>query len=133
MKKHDALAHWRSLAPGQNPLAKMQPVPYKTTGSRYGCCGVRIDGTPEFIDAVLSCLKALLAGENAITRLELARNMVRQSPGYAAGENAAVGAEVCYVRLHMRGHEGSMALAMLGGKEIERATREFADCLGVSD
>ena len=114
MKKKDAIAHWRNLPDGQDPLPVMRPIPYRTTGSRYGCCGIRIDGPPDFIDAVLSNLKPLLRGENTRTRLELARNRVQRSPGYNAGENAETGAECCYVRLHVRGSEGQIAAAIFG-------------------
>lgn len=108
MKKEDALNHWRELEPGQNPLPAMEPIPYKTRGSRYGCAGIRIDGPPAFVDAVLSNLQSLLDGENCVTRLELARREVAppdRARGYKAGENAMPGAEVCYIRLHERGSE----------------------------
>lgn len=29
------------------PLEHMRPIPYKAEGSRYGACGIRIDGTLE--------------------------------------------------------------------------------------
>ena len=114
MKKAEALAQWRDLPEGQDPLPHMLPIGYKTNGSRYGCCGVRIDGNPAFIDAVLSRLKPLLAGEGISTRLELARHPVKQSNGYKAGENADTDAEVCYIRLHQRGREGAIMAAMFG-------------------
>ena len=115
MKKSDALAHWRTLKTPQDPLAHMTPIPYKAQGSRYGACGIRIDGTPAFIDAVLSRLTPLLDGENHLARLELARHEVQ--PTEINGErktfaNAETGAEVCYIRLHVRGREGAMASAL---------------------
>ena len=75
MTKKEALNHWRSLPAALNPMEHMEAIPYKTRGSRYGACGVRIDGSPEFVDAVLSCLKSMLAGESVHTRLELARRL----------------------------------------------------------
>lgn len=111
MKKDQALAHWRSLPTGTDPLPLMDVIPYKTQGSRYGCCGIRIDGNPEFIDAVLSNLKTLLAGEGIETRLELARAAVKPQPGRKTGMNADTNAEVCYIRLHERGREGAMLQA----------------------
>lgn len=102
--KHDAILHWRSIEPGQNPLPLMRPIAYQTRGSRYGACGIRIDGSPAFIDAVLSNLKPLLAGENMNTRLELSRNKVDK--GFKELPNAADGAECCYIRLHVRGRVG---------------------------
>lgn len=102
--KHDSLVRWRALDPGQNPLPVMRPIPYKTVGSRYGACGIRIDGSPAFVDAVLSNLKPLLAGENMNTRLELSRAKVKT--GFKALPNAQDDAECCYIRLHVRGRVG---------------------------
>ena len=102
--KRDAINQWRALPPGQNPLPLMRAIPYKTTGSRYGACGIRIDGSPAFIDAVLSNLKTLLAGENMNTRLELARRPVDKE--FKALPNAVPEAECCYIRLHVRGRVG---------------------------
>ena len=127
MKKSEALATWRAMPAGQDPLEHMAPIPYKSEGSRYGACGIRIDGNPAFIDAVLSNLKPLLDGENQVTRLELARNEVKSTE--INGEvrtfaNAVSGAQVCYVRLHLRGHEGTIAAGMLG--QHADATERFA-------
>lgn len=133
MKKEEALQRWQDLTPGQNPLPAMTPIAYKATGSSYGACGVRIDGNPEFVDRVLSCLKDLLAGENHVTRLELARNPVKST--VIAGKakefhKADRGAEVCYIRLHMRGEEGAMASAVFD-RHLDGATETFARALGV--
>lgn len=74
--KEHTLIQWNKATPCQPMLKHFQPIPYKAKGSSYGACGIRIDGTPEFIDAVLSNLKELIAGENGMTRLELARHKV---------------------------------------------------------
>ena len=129
MKKDEALKRWRSGPDGQDPLPHMTPIPYKTEGSKYGCAGIRIDGPPAFIDAVLSNLKTLLAGENAVTRLELARRHVERRNGYKAGENADTTAEVCYLRLHVRGGEGARMLAYCGGEQIREATETYAKAI----
>ena len=106
MRKDEALERWQALEPSQNPLPYMQAIPYKAEGSTFGACGIRIDGNPEFVDAVLSCLKPLMEGENRSTRLGLNRNEVKPKEigdtvkGY---HNADQGAEYCYVRLHERG------------------------------
>lgn len=105
--KQEQLEHWRNLPENQNPMAHMTEIPYKSTGSSFGACGVRIDGNPAFVDAVLSCLKPLLDGENAITRLELARRPV-DAVLEIGGESKHfgkrdAGSEVCYIRLHERG------------------------------
>ena len=129
MKKEETLKRWKSLEAGQDPLPAMVPIPYKTTGSRYGCCGIRIDGSPEFVDAVLSNLKSLLDGENCVTRLELSRSKVKRQPGFKAGQNAGNEAEVCYVRLHERGQEAGRMLAF--DSRMRKSTERFANALGL--
>lgn len=131
MRKSEAMARWRGLPDGLDPLPHMQPIPYKCAGSKYGCAGIRIDGPPEFVDAVLSNLKTLLAGENVATRLELSRRPVTQRTGYNAGQNANTGAECCYIRLHIRGGEGAMLQALCGGEEIRKASHRYAAAIGV--
>jgi hypothetical protein len=127
VKKDEAMRDWQNLEVGLNPLEHMTPIPYKAEGSRYGACGIRIDGNPRFIDAVLSNLKHVLDGENQVTRLELARNTVKPTningteKRFANSDN---GAEVCYIRLHVRGHEGSMVKAFMG--HHKGATERYA-------
>lgn len=130
MKKADALAHWQGMEPNADPLPHFRPIPYKTEGSRYGCAGVRIDGPPAFVDAVLSCLKSLIPAENHVTRLELARHSVEPRPGFNAGRNADTGAEVCYVRCHVRGPQGAAASAFFD-RHLKDATRQFAAAHGI--
>jgi hypothetical protein len=108
MNKKELLAHWKQLIPGQNPLPHFEAMPYKKKGSSFGCSGIRIDGSPQFIDAVLSNLKPLLEGEGTATRLAVSRIPVTRQEGYKAGENASNDAEVCYIRLQERGHEAIM-------------------------
>ena len=105
MTKSEAMAHWRELAPNQNPLPCMDAIPYKSVGSSYGACGVRVDGNAAFVDAVLSCLKQLLEGENVNTRLELSRQVVDGKGLGKSFQKAGEGAEVCYIRLHERGRQ----------------------------
>lgn len=124
MKKSETLQRWRELPDHIDPLPKMGVIPYKATGSRYGACGIRVDGSPEFIDAVLSNLKTLLDGENHLTRLELARNTVDGSKLGKAFPNSEAGAEVCYIRLHQRGNEGVMASAFFD-KHLHAPTERF--------
>jgi hypothetical protein len=115
--KAETLQAWANLTPNQNPLRYMDAIPDKAKGSKYGCCGIRIDGTPEFVDAVLSCLKPLLDGENHDTRLELSRSDVQPVEINGAKktfENASHRAQVCYIRLHERGRaEGKWASRVL--------------------
>ena len=131
VKKADALRHWRSLDGTANPLAHMTPILPKSTGSRYGACGIRIDGNPAFIDAVLGKLKEVLAGENNITRLELARRDV--APVFDKHfENADTDAQVCYIRLHMRTVEGAAASAFFD-RDLHAASHQYAAAIGVAE
>jgi len=128
MRKKEALQSWADLNPGADPLQYMAPIPYKAKGSTYGACGVRIDGNPQFIDAVLSNLKTLLDGENNVTRLGLSRNPVDGEGLKKRFDNKARNAEVCYIRLHMRGNEGQIAAAIM--HEHDTATQRYADSIG---
>ena len=121
MKKEDALKHWRTLTTRINPLGLMRPIPYKAAGRTYGTDGIRIDGSPEFIDAVLSNLTALIDGENAATRLSLSRS--KANSDFKSNPNADSNAEVCYIRLHMRGSEAqamNTAFDRTGREALER-------------
>ena len=59
LNKSEALQHWAGLEQA-DPAPRMESIPYKTEGSKYGYSGIRIDGTRDFIDAVLSNLKTCL-------------------------------------------------------------------------
>jgi len=107
----------------------MEPIPYKAEGSSYGACGIRIDGSPAFIDAVLSRIQDVLDGENTVTRLELSRNVVDGSKLGKHFGKATRNAEVCYIRLHVRGHEGAMLQAIMG--EHKGSTERYATAIGV--
>lgn len=130
MKKHEALAEWKSLTPNQPILKHMDPIPYKATGSSYGACGIRIDGNPDFVNAVLSRLQDIIAGENHVTRLELARTRVDGSKLGKQFCKAAKDAEVCYIRLHMRGEQGAAASAFFD-KELHAPTKQYAAEVGM--
>lgn len=128
MKKSETLAAWKQLPENLPILPHFTPIPYKASGSTYGACGIRIDGSPEFVDAVLSRLKDLIAGENHVTRLTLARNAVDGSGLGKELPNAVSNAECCYIRLHVRGSEGAMTSAVFD-RQLNGATAEFAKSL----
>ena len=128
MKKAEALTVWAGLPEGQNILRHFTPIDSKARGSRYGACGIRIDGNPEFVRAVMSRLKDLLAGENHVTRLGLAWNAVDGSGIGKELPNADSKAECCYIRLAMRGHEGAMA-SQVFDKHLDSATVQFEQAL----
>lgn len=130
MTKQEALSHWRTLPENVNPLASMEAIPDKARGSKYGACGIRIDGTPEFIDAVLGRLKGLIDGENNLTRLELARREVM--PVEINGEtktfaNAEVNAEVCYIRLHERGRAEGKRASVIMDTHLHAASKRYLE------
>jgi len=126
--KKETLQAWKELEEGQDPLQYMTPIPYKAKGSTYGACGVRIDGNPKFIDAVLSNLQSLIDGENNVTRLGLSRGAVSGKGLNKSFDNQARRAECCYIRLHVRGGEGSMAAALM--HQHDGATERYAESIG---
>ena len=130
MKKSETLDRWRNLAPNADPLPHFAPIPYKSEGSSYGACGVRIDGSPAFVEAVLSNLKSLLSAENHVTRLELSRKRIEPTADRPCPKMAR-NAEVCYVRCHVRGNQGAMASAFFD-RDLDEPTRRFAEAVGVS-
>lgn len=107
MEKKDALKHWNELPENLEIMPHFTAIPYGASGSKYGACGIRIDGNPAFVDAVLSRLKDLLAGENSETRLSLSRNKVEMKLETRHGTrtflNRDDSAECCYIRLCERG------------------------------
>ena len=129
--KAEVLQSWRELPENVNLLAVMAPIPYKTEGRTYGTDGIRIDGSPKFVDAVLGKLKELIDGENAVTRLGLSRAPANTE--FKSNPNASGDAEVCYIRLHVRGHEGSISQAVFGGKGVTEATKRYTALLGIEE
>ena len=129
MKKAETLDIWRKLPENQDPLPFMIPLQYKAKGSTYGACGIRIDGNPAFIEAVLSNLKTLINGENNVTRLGLARNRVNGSAFDKNFENQADKAEVCYIRLHERGSQGAIVAGIF--HDHDKETEEYAKAIGL--
>ena len=129
--KAQVLEQWRELPENVHILSVMQPIPYKTEGRSFGTDGIRIDGSPKFVDAVLGKLKELIDGENAITRLGLSRSPANTE--FKSNPNASGDAEVCYIRLHVRGHEGSIAMGAFGPKDVKEATKRYATLLGVEE
>ena len=105
MEKKEALRRWQNLTPDQEILPHFTPIAADARGSTFGACGIRISGNPEFIDAVLSRLKDLLAAEAGSTRLTLSRQPVKT---VAIGDvekkwnNADTDAETCYIQIRER-------------------------------
>jgi hypothetical protein len=98
MRKAQFLNHWKTIEPNQNVTPS--PVPYKHRGSTYDQDGIRITGTTEFIDSVLSRLTDLLEAENCDTRLQV---VYKQSTDRKTG--LELDSYNCYVQVHERGAE----------------------------
>lgn len=109
MEKKEALRRWQNLTPDQHILPHFTPIAADARGSTFGACGIRISGNPEFIDAVLSRLKDLLAAEAGSTRLNLSRQPVKpvtinsgDSVVDKKWNNADTDAETCYIQIRER-------------------------------
>lgn len=109
MEKKEALRRWQNLEPDQAILPHFTPIAADARGSTFGACGIRISGNPEFIDAVLSRLKDLLAAEAGSTRLNLSRQPVKpvsitngETVTNKSWMNADTDAETCYIQIRER-------------------------------
>lgn len=114
LDKARALAHWKTL-PADAAL-RPRPIRYKHEGSTYGMDGVRIEGSREFIDAVLGRLTDLMAFENCSTRVGINYQRCEPRPGKPCN-----GDWVCYVKIYERGNEAQAVNAFasaLAGREI---------------
>ena len=100
--KKETLAIWRDAPEHANLAELVHPIPYGRKGKTYGLDGIRIDGSPEFIEAVLGRLKDLLMLENGETRLA---THIADCDQAAAEYNKGNGGHVCYIRCHYRGDE----------------------------
>ena len=111
MRKKELLEHWAALTPNQTIMDKMQSLPYKHEGKTFGLDGIRIDGSMEFIDSVLSRLQDMLTGENCTTRLQTNISDCSKAEG---DFNKGNGGNVCYIRLAERGREAKIMNAICG-------------------
>lgn len=142
MEKKEALRRWQNLTPDQPILPHFTPIPADARGSTYGACGIRISGNPEFIDAVLSRLKDLIAAEAGSTRLTLNRSQVKPTTvndQTKQWKNADTDAETCYIQIRERTartrqrkvRENSSPLPNLGieevNKSVDRAETKVSD------
>ncbi|MFP4192796.1 MAG: hypothetical protein ACLFU6_12060 [Candidatus Hydrogenedentota bacterium] len=95
-----------------NQGIRPRPVPYRHEGSTYGADSIRITGTPDFVDSVLSRLKDMLEHENGVTRLQVSYKDVEgrpDKPAYYTGNEVA-----CYIQVHERGGEAQILAALAG-------------------
>jgi hypothetical protein len=107
MKKQQILNYWNALEADQ--AVKPYPVEYKHSGSTYTEDSIRLTGSQEFIDSVLSKLKEVIKFENGSTRLQLS---YQESKDRECG--MPTGAYNCYIQVHERGPQAQMANAIFG-------------------
>lgn len=98
MRKAEFVEHWAGLA--RKKVIKVKPVAYKHKGSTFDEDGIRITGSPEFVDAVLSRISDMLEHENELTRLQVAYQPVKDRE-----TGMPTRAVSCYVQVHERGPE----------------------------
>jgi len=116
LDKGAALRHWHGL-PDTQPISP-DPIPYKHQGSTYDEDGIRITGSRQFIDSVLSRIKDVLKFENTVTRLGIS---YQESTDKTS--RRPTGKWSCYVQVHVRGREATMAGAIFGGTYDEALGR----------
>ena len=119
MRKEEFLTHWQGIKPNQS--IAIEPVPYKHRGSTYAEDGIRITGSQQFIDSMLSRIKDLLDYENDSTRLQVVykQSQDRESGAPLAGYN-------CYIQVHERGREAQIMNSIVAGARGRIAARELA-------
>ena len=102
LRKAQFLTHWSSIE--QNRPVAPCPVPYKHEGSTYQEDSIRITGSRDFIDSVLSRLQDVLQYENTETRLQ---TVYKQTVDRESGRPCA--SWNCYVQVHERGRQARIA------------------------
>ena len=108
MKKAEFIKHWKMIEPNQ-PV-KPTPIAYKHKGSTFDEDGIRILGSPEFIDSVLSRLKDVLEYENGRTRLSISH---AEATDRHTGR--PLGSYKVYVQVHERGSQAVAMNSIFGG------------------
>lgn len=112
MRKQQIIQHWQDIKEGQE--INISPVAYKHTGSTYDEDGIRLTGSRQFIDSVLSHLKELLEYENNDTRLQLAYQETVDKE-----TRAPAGTFNCYIQVHERGREARIFNAFIHSIEVK--------------
>lgn len=78
----------------------MRPIPYSHKGSTYGEDGLRITGSPQFINSVLPRLKEFLQFESPTTKLSL---VYRETESPSKAGTATKTSFVFYIQAKERG------------------------------
>lgn len=93
-KRADVLKFWQGLRP--NMPIRPTPVNKQHKGTKFREDGLRITGSPDFINGVLSRLKDLLQYEsNPGTKLEVEYRQIENKEGVLQGEPIYV----CYIHV----------------------------------
>ncbi len=98
MQKAEFIRHWHGIE--ANRPIRPRPVPYKHEGSTYEMDGIRVTGSADFVDSVLSRLKDLIACENGRTRLQVSYQPTKERE---TGLPSALDSVNCYIQVHRRG------------------------------
>lgn len=108
MRKKEFMAYWAGLPADQD--LQPEPIPARHTGSTYELDGVRITGSREWVDAVLSRLQGLLRYEGPGTRLQ-----VNYGPTEAREDKGGGGfGWNCYIQVRRRGGQAAVFNARYG-------------------
>ena len=83
-KRHDVIDFWQSLRPN----LPINPTPVKKThkGTRFDQDGIRVTGSPDFINGVISRLKDFLKyDQNPSTKLDIEYRQIETKQGEYKG------------------------------------------------
>lgn len=108
IQKKEALALWESL-PENQPL-NPTPIAYKHKGTTIDEDGIRICGSKQYIESVLSRLKPLLGYENLSTRIGIAWSEIVDKDTQQVIE----GKYRCSIQVHERGDEAKHVNRLFG-------------------
>ena len=97
--KEQIVAAWKQLRPDM-PI-QINPIDYAHKGSTYGEDGIRITGTPQFINSVMARLKEMLNFESPSTKLAVTYRETQSPSKTALGQNKT--SYVFYVAARKRG------------------------------
>lgn len=96
--KPEIIQHWKAITPGL-PMSQLRIIPQGFKGKTFSFDGMRINGSPEFIDAILSRIKELVAYEGGGTRL----NVIYKQQIDNKTQQAIPGSFSFYIQVKQRG------------------------------
>lgn len=130
--KSRLLKLWENMpeTPDSELVRQMAPFPRGKRGPKFGECGIRIEGSEEFIKAVLGRLKPLLLYESSLTRLETSIMDIHETRfenGRRICGPVRQGTNCLYLRYHERSERASK-IAQRNEVLVQRA-EELLDLL----